>query len=480
MNIAETVCDRHARERPDAVALVEHRSGNLPAEVTFGELHERSARIAGGLSEAGIGSGDRVAITLPQSAEALAWHLAVLRLGAISVPISPVFSGHALRSRLGDSGSRLHVRSGTEVPDWGRPVRSAAEVSGDDPAFIFYTSGSTGPPKGVVTGHRVLEAVVPGFRRVFEEAPKEGDVFWTPSDWSWLGALCEVVLPTLSFGHRLVACAERFSVDGMYELLAARGVTCAFLVPHLLRRVCADPPLPSHELRLRAVMTGGERLGPSLATDAGRLLGAQVNDDFGLTEGTHLAIGSSRFDTPAGAVGRALPGREIAILDEQGARCPPGVLGEIGADASDPIVMLGYWNQPEATAERLRGGWLHTGDLGRIDEEGFLWFEGRRDDVFKVAGVRIAAEEIETVIRTHPDVVECGVTTTQAGDTGMQIVAFVQLRDGGHPSDATADAIRELVRAELAPHARPRVVRFVPEMPRTTTGKIRRGELWSI
>ncbi len=468
MNIAEVVCDRQALQRPDAVAVIEHLSGELPVQVTFAELRDRSARIAAQLATSGFGRGDRVAITLGQSADALAWHLAVLRLGAISVPISPVFSGQAVRTRVEDSGAGLHVTVDTHLPDGPWEMRDAEPMEADDPAFIFYTSGSTGPPKGVVTAHRIADAVLPGFQRVFESAPQPGDVFWTPSDWSWLGALCEVVLPALRCGRPVVAWGERFSVAGMYNLLEERHVTCAFLVPHLLRRVCAEPPPPTARLHLRAVMTGGERLGPTVAAEASRALDAPVNDDFGLTEGTHLAVGNSQFGTPPGAVGKALPGREIAILD-----------GEIVVKADDPIVMLGYWNQPQATQQRLRGGWLHTDDLGRIDGDGFLWFEGRRGDVFKIAGVRIAAEEIETVIRSHPDVMECGVTTTPPGEYGARIAAFVLLADHGAPTKDTADAIRDLVRADLAPHACPRIVRFVEELPRTSTGKVQRAELWS-
>ncbi len=229
-------------------------------------------------------------------------------------------------------------------------------------------------------------------------------MFWTPSDWSWLGALVEVVLAARGLraaGGRL---PERFTLGGAYTILAEHRVTCAFLVPHVLRRVRADPPPAGVSLALRAIMTGGERLSADLRADIERCLRASLNDDFGLTEGTHLAVGcQALFATPPGAFGRAVPGRRIAMLAADGGEQRPGVAGEIAVAADDPIVMLGYWNQPELTAQKLRGGWLHTGDRGRIDGERLPLVRGPpRATCSRSAGCGSAAEEIETVIRTHP------------------------------------------------------------------------------
>ena len=276
-------------------------------------------------------------------------------------------------------------------------------------------------------------------------------MFWTPSDWSWLGALVEVVLAAAACGRPVVACRDRFTLGGAYAILAEHQVTCAFLVPHVLRRIRADPPPAGVPLALRAVMTGGERLSADLRADIERCLRASLNDDFGLTEGTHLAVGcQALYATPPGAIGRAVPGRRIAVLAADGGEQPPGAAGEIAVAADDPIVMLGYWNQPELTAHKLRGGWLHTGDRGRIDENGFLWFEGREGDVLRVGGMLVGAEEIEAVLGTHPAVLECGIATgPSAGDAAAGIVAYVQLRAPASPSPGLADALRAHVRTGL-------------------------------
>jgi len=467
--------------------VIEHNG----TTVSFGELRERSAAIAGGLAALGVRPGDHVALMLPQSAAAAAWTLACLRAGAVVVPIAPVYAGEGLRHRLADSGAvvaaagpvgrerlaAIDLPPGLRVMDSGADLGPQLEqpIARDPnhPAFIFYTSGSTGPAKGAVLADRVVEAVLPGFRLVFDGAPQPGDVFWTPSDWSWLGALGEVVLPALYHGHAVVACAERFSIVQTYAILRDHRVTCAFLPPVVLRRIRAEPP--DEHFSLRAVMTGGEPVSVELRAAIQSMLSGSLNDDYGLTEGTHLAVGSAaNYPTPPGAIGRAVHGRRIAILDRDGLECPPGDAGEIAVDATDPIVMLGYWGRPDETAAALRGGWLHTGDRGRMDADGTLWFEGRDEMTLKVSGMQIGIEEVETVISSHPDVVECGVA---AGGAEAPVAAWVVLRDSIEPSERLADELRDLVRSQVAAHAYPRVVRFLAELPLTSTGKLERAAL---
>ncbi|MDX6377120.1 MAG: acetyl-CoA synthetase, partial [Gaiellaceae bacterium] len=325
-------------------------------------------------------------------------------------------------------------------------------------------------PQRVVHGH------VPGFRTVFDDGPRPGDVFWTPSDWSWIGALGEVALPVAFHGCPLVATAERFTVAMAYRVLAEHGITCPFLAPAVIRRMRADPPADPSAFRLRAVMTGGEALAPEARTFMEETFGCSLNDIFGQTEANHLAAGcATRFATPPGAIGPPVPGRRIAILDRDGAVLPPGQSGEIALAADDPIVMLGYWGRPDLTARKIVDGWVRLGDRGLLDADGFLRFEGRLDDLIKVSGIQVGAEEVEAVLLGHAAVAEAGVCAVARPEGGGDTVAaFVRLRPG---AAVEPDELRALVRGRIGPHAAPKVVEFVDAFPTTSSGKIQRREL---
>jgi acetyl-CoA synthetase len=470
-SLADLCCDRHPA---DATAIVEDRG----AVVTYGDLRRLSETIAGGLAARGIGHGDRVAVTLPQGALCLGAHLGILRLGAISVPIAGVFGEEARSFRVADSGAAAYIDSASAAHALlaAEPWTGAEEMHRDEPAFIFYTSGTTGTPKGAVLPQRVIHGHVPGFRTVFDDGPQPGDVFWTPSDWSWIGALGEVVLPVAFHGYPLVATAERFSVAMAYRVMAEHGVTCPFLAPAVIRRMRAEPPPDPSAFRLRAVMTGGEALAPEAREFMESTFGCALNDIFGQTEANHLAAGcAARFETPAGAIGRPVPGRRVAILDSAGAELPPGNSGEIALAADDPIVMLGYWGRPDLTARKIVGGWVRLGDRGMLDADGFLHFEGRLDDLIKVSGIQVGAEEVEAALLGHQAVAEAGVcAVTRPDGGGDTVAAFVRLRAG---ATVDPDELRALVRQRIGPHAAPRVVEFVDAFPTTSSGKIQRREL---
>jgi acetyl-CoA synthetase len=507
-NIASEVCDRHAMLAPDSPAVIEHQPGGQVVRYSYAALHEQSTRLAGGLWELGVRPRDRVAVILPQGFLALSAHLAVQRLGGICVPISGTFAGRALRHRLADSAASVafcddstvaairavdrpatlrHVVGPAGLGDLdidgvlaaGPPLVSAIEVHRDDPAFIFYTSGTTSTAKGVTLAARLLFALLPGFRSVFDLAPRLDDVFWTPSDWAWLGALGEVVLAAAYFGCPIVASPGRFSAARSYEIMSANTVTCAFLAPVVLRRMRQSPPPTWMRFALRAIMTGGERFTGEIRRFVEDSFGASLNDDYGLTESTHLAVGcAATFRTPPGAVGRALPDREIAVLaDGEDEPVSSGQLGEIAVAAADPIVMLGYWNAGDVDRSPVESRWFRTGDLGTIDADGFLWFERRIGDVLKVSGIRVAAEEIEIALAGHLDVAEAGVTSLVDDRGETVIAAFVVIRSDRAPDDVLAGELRDVVRRELSAVACPRIVRFVDALPLTSTGKVDRNRL---
>lgn len=487
--------------------MLEFRGPGDVVTHSYASLRRRSSTLAGALLRLGVGRGDRVAVDLVQGFDALAVHLAVLRIGAISVPLSPAFAGDGLRHRLQDSGSKVafgdrqsaakilsldrptaleHV---VDVDDCSagdlnlsalasQPVSHTARFHRDQPAFIFYTSGSSGPPKGATTAARMVYAMIPGFRMALDAGPRPDDVVWTPSDWAWLGSLGEIVLTTAYLGLPIVTSSARFAVDGAYEILESCGVTCAFLVPAVLRRMHDAPPAPDRQFKLVALMTGGEKLDPELRVDSELLFNAHVNDLYGLTECTHLAAGcEARFHTPPGALGKRPFGRNVVVLDpERDQPMPAGEAGEIAIDSRDPIVMLGYWDAARAESEGLRGPWVRTGDSGSLDSDGFLRFRSRNSALLKVSGIRIGAEEIEHVLVRHPDVVDVGVVL--ASEDGRDVLmAYVETRTEPADRAALTRQLQQLVRDQIAAYAYPRQIVFTPSLPRTATGKVDREPL---
>lgn len=510
-NIAHWICDRFADERPDDPAVVEYRAASGSRTWTYSQLYELSTKLSGAMTEMGIQPLDRVAVSLPQGALSVAIHLGALRIGAIVVPIAPVYKGEAMAQRLRHCGAKIMFcdsagvermdsdRSGLTLPrvvsdlttepapehtialetflGFGKPTTEAIAVDGDHPAFIFYTSGSSGQPKGVTHGHRLLFAILPGFQLRYSMAPEEDDVYWTPSDWSWLGAFAETVLPALYFGHPIVATPERFSLDLAYSTLREMSVTRAFLAPVILRRMLATPPAPLTFPKLRSVMAGGEGLTPELRDFGVTHLGVPVNDAYGLTECTDLAVGcAALYETPEDAVGRAVPGRRIVILDEDGNPAEPGVVGEIALDTRDSMLMLGYWDHPQLNTSAIDAEWFKTGDLGSIDSDGILRFGQRRDAVLKISGMRVSAEEIETAVRSHGAVQECGVITAEV-DNKTIVVAFIKLGADVEPHHRVVDEITTVAAQKVGVFARPKDVRFVAELPATATGKLDRQKL---
>ena len=348
----------------------------------------------------------------------------------------------------------------------------------DEPAFIFYTSGTTGTPKGAVLPQRVIHGHVPGFRTVFDDGPQPGDVFWTPSDWSWIGALGEVALPVAFHGYPLVATAERFSVAMAYRVMAEHGVTCPFLAPAVIRRMRAEPPPDPSAFRLRAVMTGGEALAP----EARDVHGGARSAARSTTSSARPRPTTSRPAARPGSRRRRAPsagrcrGAAIAILDAAGAELPPGSSGEIALAADDPIVMLGYWGRPDLTARKIVGGWVRLGDRGLLDADGFLRFEGRLDDLIKVSGIQVGAEEVEARAARAPGRRRGGRlrrarAPTAAATPWRRSSGCGRARRSTRTSCATSCAQR------IGPHAAPRVVEFVDAFPTTSSGKIQRREL---
>ncbi len=491
-------------------ALVEVRDDDRRVW-TFDGLASASRRLAHAFAALGIGRGDRVAVLLGQRVETALTHFAAWRLGAVTVPLFTLFGPDALAWRLADSGARLVVtdeagearvaavrdrlpeppvvlrvdRDDAERGFWPRLRRGADRDPGiapgaEDPAVLIYTSGTTGPPKGALHAHRVLLGHLPGVQMPHEFFPQPGDRFWTPADWAWIGGLFDVLMPSLHFGVPVVARrGGRFDPEEAVALMARERVRNVFMPPtalRLLRQSGVDPRAAG--VRLRTVGSGGEHLGEDLLAWGREAFGLTINEFYGQTEANLLVSQMAGLrPPPPGTMGVAVPGHQVAVVDEEGRPLPPGEMGVIAVRRPDPVMFLGYWNRPEATAAKFRGAWMLTGDLGRVDEEGFFTYLGREDDLINTAGYRVGPAEVEECLARHPAVGLCAVIGVPDPVRGEVIKAFVVPRPGHAPDGALAEALRRFVRERLSAHAYPRLVEFVDSLPLTATGKIRRGEL---
>lgn len=506
-NIAVVCADRHP---VDDLAMVAVDAHGVAEEHTFGDLSRLSCQLANALQDRGVGPGDRLGIVLPQRVETGVAHLAAYRMGAIAVPLSPLFGPEALRFRLGDSGARIvvtdqrrvesvleaivdlpgvdvvvvdHPAPGQmdfwEICDAASDDFQPAATRPDDPALLIYTSGTTGPPKGALHGHRVLLGHLPGFELMYDMFPQPGDRSWTPADWAWAGGLLDLLLPSWYHGRPVVGTNRTSSFDAAWaaEVIRRHHVTTTFLPPSALRLLrLAGTDLTDSDLR--TVMSGGEPLGADTLAWAREHLGFEPNEIYGQTE-ANLVVGNSRTVWPIrpGCMGRAYPGHDVRILTAEGQVAETDQTGEIVVRMPDPVAFLGYWNRPDATEAKVSGGWLHTGDIGRRDEDGYLWFTARDDDVINSAGYRIGPGEIEDCIVSHPSVANAAAIGVADDVRGQVVKAFVVLADGFEPSSELEQEIRSLVRTRLATYEYPREIEFIDELPTTTTGKIRRVAL---
>ena len=510
-NLAHDMVGKWARSEPDRLALIHLGADGTERRYAYGELERLSARLASVLAARGVGAGERVAVLLPQCPEALLTHLAAYRLGAIVVPLFTLFGPEGLEYRLAHSGARalvtdranlgkvaairsrlpgladvLSIDGAGEGAEALAPLMEAARAGPppaatgpETPAFISYTSGTTGPPKGALHAHRVLLGHLPGVQLTHGFFPRPGDLAWTPADWAWMGGLCNIAMPALRFGVPLLAHRmERFDPERAFALMERFGVRNVFLPPtalKLMRRVARPDRF---RLSLRSVGSGGESLGAELLDWGREVLGLTVNEFYGQTE-CNQVLGNCADIMPVrpGSMGRPFPGSEVAILDDEGRPAAPGTPGEIAIGRGDAAMFLGYWDAPEKTAEKIPGEWMLTGDEGVMDPDGYFRFASRTDDVITSSGYRIGPTEIEHCLTGHPAVAMAAVIGVPDPVRTEVVKAFVTLAPGHAPSDDLAAALIAHVRLRLSPHLAPREVAFLETMPITATGKIRRRDL---
>ncbi len=372
-----------------------------------------------------------------------------------------------------------------------------------DPAVLIYTSGTTGPAKGALIPHQALIGNLTGFvcsQNWFGFDPTRHSrhesqaVFWSPADWAWTGGLMDALLPTLYFGRPIVAWAGRFSPDLAFELMQQHRVSHTFLFPTALKAMMKAHPHPRErfDLCLQAIMSAGEAVGDAVFGYCRDQLGVVVNEMFGQTEINYIVGNCAMNDRrdagvgwPAkpGSVGKGYPGHWVDVIDENGQVVPDGMPGDVALHRTnhhgqpDPIFFLGYWNNPRATADKYTGDWCRTGDLAVRDADGYLWYQGRADDVFKSAGYRIGPSEIENCLVKHPSVANAAVVPKPDPERGALVKAYVVLAPGFKAGDALVADLQSHVQGLLAPYEYPKEIEFIDALPMTTTGKVQRRVL---
>jgi acetyl-CoA synthetase len=511
-NIGMDICDNWA-DQPDRLALIYENESGRVEKYTFQDLKRLSNRLANGLKANGIGPGDRFGILLPQCPETAISHIAAYKIGAIAIPLFTLFGTDALEYRLSNSEAKgivtdsanlskimeiwdnlpglevvIVTRSEKEgnILEFGQLIEKGSadftpvKTRADDPALIIYTSGTTGPPKGALHSHRVLLGHLPGVEFPHNFFPQDNDLFWTPADWAWIGGLIDVLFPSWHHGIPVLAHrAKKFDPEEAFHLIARYHIRNAFMPPtalKLMRQV--KDPRSRHRFDMRSIGSGGETLGEELLDWGKDVFNLTINEFYGQTE-VNLVVGNCAviMNNLPGSMGRAVPGHNVAVVDDSGQLLPSGTVGEVAVRRPDPVMFLEYWKNPGATTDKYVGDWCLTGDLARQDEEGYFWFVGRKDDVITSAGYRIGPAEIEDCIMKHPAVGMVAVIGSPDEVRTEIVKAFIVPKaDVVADADVAAD-IKNFVKVRLAAHEYPREIEFVKELPLTATGKIMRKEL---
>lgn len=513
-NIYHMTLGRHLgpEDRDRAAIIFEDPQGQIQSQ-SFAEVERAATSLAARLAALGYGRGDHIGLHTGQHPDTAVAHMAICKLGAVAVTLSQLYGPETLQHALNDSGTRVlltsedawdalrgeakalfpnleHIflrdpQTDTEI-DLGAAFDFDASTfepdygGANDPALLMYTSGSTGKPKGILHGHRVLASYTPSINLFFNLSMADDDaVFWSPSDWAWVGGLLDMLFPAWMAGRPIVTSLDRFTADWAYDFIARHKVTHTFLAPTAIKRLAqTDEPRQHYDLSLRVICTGGEALAAETLTWAEQKLGVVCNEFYGMTEVNHL-IGNcaALYPRKAGSMGRAYPGHDVRLVDDNGDPVADGDAGEIVTLATSPTRFLGYLNNPEKEAEMRLGPYLRTHDLATRDSEGYFWYKGRSDDLIKSSGFRIGPTEIEDCLLSHPAVAEVAVIGKPDTDRGAIVKAFIKPRVGHNGDEMLADTLKNHVRTRLAAYKAPREITFVTGFEMTSSGKINRRAL---
>ncbi|MDS0477015.1 AMP-binding protein [Natrinema sp. 1APR25-10V2] len=511
LNTAHEACDRHAGSGDVGFAWVSEE-GEL-SEFTFAELRDASNRVANALTELGVERGDRVTTLLPKIPETIITVLGIWKTGAVHVPLFTAFEKQALEFRINDCEPELLVyhtdhddtvatldvddelerisvgdgdaqaadRSYDELVGDRSTEYDVVRTSMDDPSTMQYTSGTTGPPKGVVLSHKVLPALYPHTKYALDVT--EDDLVWGAADPSWSYGLFTTGFAPMAFGATRLLHSGQFDADRWIEILDEHDVTVLGAAPSAYRGIIAagDDVLEGRSFdELRVLSSAGEPLNPEVYNWFEDHLGLRIHDTYGLTEAGMIVNNYAGLDleVKAGSMGRPAPGYEVELLDPE-TREPVGTdeIGEVAVKPREWVIMDRYWEMPEKTEDAFHDGWLLTDDLARRDDDGYFWYEGRSDDVIISSGYRIGPFEVESSLMEHPIVAEAAAIGVPDDQRGQIVKAFVVPVETPDDPDETLADLKSHVKEGLARHAYPREIEFVDELPTTATGKIQRYKL---
>ncbi len=480
-------------QEPDRLALrFCDRTGTV-RDLTFGEVAEASARWAGVLRRHGISPGDRMLVLIGKTPDWLSVMLAALKTGAVTIPCSEMLRAKDLDFRVRHSGARLlvadpasraEIEAMGESPDvvvlgeahLGEPDPATADTAAGDPALILYTSGTTRDPKGAVHTHRYTWA-----KRAQAESwldAKPDDLVWCTAGTGWAKSIWNVLLGPWSRGAATILHEGAFDPAERFRLIGELGATVLCQAPTEYRLMAKLDAIASYDLSgVRHLVSAGEPLNPEVIRAFEDAFGKVIHDGYGQTENTLLVGNFPGAEIRPGSMGKPAPGYDVRVIDWDGNEAPVGEEGDIALRGDAPGLFAGYWNAPEETAAVRRGEWYVTGDRAVRDEDGYLWFTGRADDVILSAAYRIGPFEVESALLEHPAVAESAVVGKPDPDRGQIVKAFVVLRPGHDGDDALVRELQEHCKRVTAPYKYPREIEFLEELPKTRSGKIRRVEL---
>jgi acetyl-CoA synthetase len=492
-NIAADVCDKHPREK---LALIHEDPDGHVREVSWGELQDNANRLANVLVARGVERGDRVAMLLPPTPETAAAFFAVYKIGAILLSMSVLYGDEGIRHRLRDSQAKVLLTDAENAGrvdaqiveqvlvlddallEQGGTAFTTADTSADDPAQLYYSSGTTGLAKGILHAHRYLLAHE---EFIYCHDVQDGERFHGMGEWAWAAGICPLLGPW-RLGAVQVVLQRRggFDPERQLDFLSRHEVTNVFGTPTAIRSMMSITDAGTrYPQKFRIVCSAGEPLNPEAIRWFREQYGITVLDYYGLTESYPLCANFPFMEVREGSMGKPMPGWDVQILDEDERPVATGQRGEICLRArSNPHYPLGYWNRPAEDSEETFGGeWFHSKDAARTDEDGYFWYEGRADDVIIAAGYRIGPFEVESACLEHPAVAEAAAVASPDERRGNVVKAFIVLASGHEASDALAQDIQAFVRDHHSAYAYPRKIEFVNDLPKTLTGKIRRIEL---